>query len=63
MFAEGGIQPYERTRRLLRGDRHRSCGGCPNRVRVSGHTAVTRPGAVTVEDTWAITSGPRRRRA
>lgn len=56
MFAEGAVQPYERTRRLLEAIAP-VVRRMPNRVRVSGHTAVPRPGAVTVEDIWAITSG------
>lgn len=56
MFAEGSVQPYERTRRaidaitaLLR--------RLPNRVSVTGHTSATRAGSGGAWSAWELSSG------
>ncbi|TVR08508.1 MAG: hypothetical protein EA385_09980 [Salinarimonadaceae bacterium] len=56
MFPEGSVQPYDRTRRVLEAVAP-VIRRMPNRISIAGHTAAARPGAVTVEEPWSITSG------
>jgi len=55
MFREGSVDPYERTRRVLE-VLAPTLRRLPNRLRVTGHTAVARPGSVGTVDPWSLTA-------
>lgn len=56
MFPEGGLYPYDRTRRVLE-RLAPTLRRMPNRVAVTGHTAATRPGQRPPASPWELTSG------
>jgi chemotaxis protein MotB len=55
MFREGSVDPYERTRRVLEALAP-TLRRLPNRLRVTGHTAAARPGAVGAVEPWSLTT-------
>jgi chemotaxis protein MotB len=56
MFPEGSVQPHERTRRVLEALTP-TLRRLPNRLSVTGHTAVARPGADRAVNPWSLTAG------
>ncbi len=56
MFAEGSVQPHERTRRVLAAIAP-TLRRLPNRLSVTGHTAAARPGSERGADPWSLTAG------
>jgi chemotaxis protein MotB len=56
MFPEGSTQPYDRTRRVIEAIAP-TLRRMPNRVAVTGHTAVPRPGARAVGSPWDLSAG------
>ena len=56
MFPEGSTQPYDRTRRVIEAIAP-TLRRMPNRVAVTGHTAVPRPGARVVGSPWDLSAG------
>ncbi len=56
MFPDGGLYPYDRTRRVLE-RLAPSLRRMPNRVMITGHTAATRPGQRHPGNPWELTSG------
>ena len=56
MFPEGSVYPYERTRLVLEALAP-VIRRLPNRLAVSGHTAVARPGETPGIDGWSLTAG------
>ncbi|MDR6870570.1 chemotaxis protein MotB [Bosea sp. BE125] len=56
MFAEGSVQPHERTRRVLAAIAP-TLRRLPNRLSVTGHTAAARPGSERGVDPWSLTAG------
>lgn len=56
MFAEGSVQPHERTRRVLAAIVP-TLRRLPNRLSVTGHTAAARPGSERGVDPWSLTAG------
>ena len=56
MFPDGGLYPYDRTRRVLE-RLAPTLRRMPNRVTVTGHTAATRPGQRHAANPWELTSG------
>lgn len=56
MFPENSVQPYERTRLVLKALAP-TLRRLPNRLSVTGHTAAARPGSVQSVDTWNLTAG------
>ncbi|KQU50961.1 chemotaxis protein MotB [Bosea sp. Leaf344] len=56
MFPENSVQPYERTRLVLKALAP-TLRRLPNRLSVTGHTAAARPGSVQSVDSWNLTAG------
>lgn len=56
MFREGSVDPYERTRRVLE-TLAPTLRRLPNRLSITGHTAVARPGSAPAIEPWKITTG------
>ncbi len=56
MFAEGSVQPRERTRLVLEAIAP-TLRRLPNRLSITGHTAATRPGSARTVDSWSLTAG------
>jgi chemotaxis protein MotB len=56
MFADGSVQPYERTRAVLE-RLAPAIRRMPNRVAVSGFTSATRPGQPSPGSPWSLSTG------
>ncbi|GJE59944.1 flagellar motor protein MotB [Methylobacterium trifolii] len=56
MFREGSVDPYERTRRVLEALAP-ALRQLPNRLSITGHTAVARPGSARAGEPWNLTAG------
>jgi chemotaxis protein MotB len=56
MFPEGSVQPYDRTKQVLKALAP-TLRRLPNRLAVTGHTAAARPGSVGATDPWSLTAG------
>ena len=56
MFREGSVEPYERTRRVLEALAP-ALRQLPNRLSITGHTAVSRPGSARPVEPWNLTAG------
>ncbi len=56
MFPDGGLYPYDRTRRVLE-QLAPSIRRMPNRVAITGHTSATRPGQRPPASPWGLTTG------
>lgn len=56
MFPEGSVHPYDRTRRVLEAMAP-VLRRMPNRIAVTGHTAVPRPGTRPSSPPWELSTG------
>jgi chemotaxis protein MotB len=56
MFREGSVDPYDRTRRVLEALAP-ALRRLPNRLSITGHTAVARPGSAPAVEPWNLTAG------
>ncbi|MGL4495389.1 MAG: flagellar motor protein MotB [Beijerinckiaceae bacterium] len=56
MFAEGSLQPYERTRRAIEAIAN-FLRRMPNRIAVTGHTSAPRAGASAAWSNWELSAG------
>jgi chemotaxis protein MotB len=56
MFPEGSVHPYERTRLVLEALAP-TLRRLHNRLSITGHTAVARPGSARAGDSWSLTAG------
>ncbi len=56
MFRDGSVDPYERTRRVLEALAP-TLRRLPNRLSITGHTSVTRPGSARAGEAWNLTAG------
>ncbi|MCJ2133047.1 OmpA family protein [Methylobacterium sp. J-026] len=56
MFREGSVDPYERTRRVLEALAP-ALRRLPNRLSITGHTSVARPGSARAVEPWNLTAG------
>ena len=56
MFRDGSVEPYERTRRVLEALAP-ALRLLPNRLSITGHTSVTRPGSARAGEPWTLTAG------
>lgn len=56
MFAEGSVQPYERTRRAIDAIAQ-FLKRIPNRISVTGHTSASRPGGGGSWSNWELSAG------
>jgi chemotaxis protein MotB len=59
MFREGAVEPLERTRRVLEALAP-ALRRLPNRLSITGHTAVARPGSARGVEPWNLTAGRAR---
>ena len=56
MFREGSVDPYEHTRRVLEALAP-TLRRLPNRLSITGHTAVARPGSARAGEPWSLSAG------
>ncbi|WCS27291.1 OmpA family protein [Methylobacterium sp. NMS14P] len=56
MFREGSVEPYERTRRVLEALAP-ALRRMPNRLSITGYTAVARPGSTRAGEPWNLSAG------
>jgi chemotaxis protein MotB len=56
MFREGSVEPYERTRRVLEALAP-ALRRMPNRLSITGYTAVARPGSARAGEPWSLSAG------
>ncbi|MEE7446658.1 chemotaxis protein MotB [Methylobacterium radiotolerans] len=56
MFREGSVEPTERTRRVLEALAP-VLRRMPNRLSITGHTAVARPGSARTAEPWNLSAG------
>jgi chemotaxis protein MotB len=56
MFREGSVDPYEHTRRVLVALAP-TLRRLPNRLSITGHTAVARPGSTRAGEPWNLSAG------
>jgi chemotaxis protein MotB len=56
MFAEGSLNPFERTRKVLE-QVVPTLRRTPNRIAISGHTSDTRPGQQGPASDWSLSAG------
>lgn len=56
MFADGSVNPFERTRKVLE-QVAPTLRRAPNRIAISGHTSDTRPGQQGPSSDWSLSAG------
>ncbi len=56
MFADGSVNPYERTRKVLEAVAP-TIRRMPNRIAISGHTSASRPGQRGIGSPWELSVG------